>query len=126
MMLARVRNLNMRVTVDSLRRWQEEGKKIAVYCAGNHGNHFSRIMKRVGLRTDFFLDSDKRKWGMEVDGIPCRDPSGLAGKEDLLVFIAIASEHYFSVWDCVKDRFQIADFTDVIDDIILQDRKSVV
>ena len=108
----------MHVTVDYLRHWQERGKKIGVYCAGNHGRHFSRILGLVGVRTSLYLDSDRRKWNTEIGGIPCCNPDELSGSKDLLVFVCIASEHYLSVLNSVKERFQVADFTDVIDDII--------
>ena len=108
----------MHVTVDYLRHWQERGKKIGVYFAGNHGRHFSRILGLVGVRTSLYLDSDRRKWNTEIGGIPCCNPDELSGSKDLLVFVCITSEHYLSVLNSVKERFQVADFTDVIDDII--------
>lgn len=112
----------MHVTIDYLRQWQESGKKIAVYCAGTHGKHFSRILRLVGVRTSLYLDSDSGKWNTEIDGVPCCNPDGLSGSKDLLVFVCIASEQYLSVLNSVKERFQTADFTDVIDDIILHYR----
>lgn len=112
----------MPVTIDYLRCWQAAGKKIAVYCAGNHGKHFSRILGLAGLRVDLYMDSDRRKWNTTIDGVPCCNPAKLSGDKNLLVFICIAAEHYPAVWASIKDSFQIADFTDVIDDIILHEQ----
>ena len=116
----------MDVTIEFLKKWKTDGKKIAIYCAGTHGRLFSVILKMFGIDPDCFLDNDLRKWGTEVEGIICYEPGICAGREDVIVFICIALPYYYEVFNSAKQKgiVHIADFSDIIDDIISNYREA--
>lgn len=110
----------MYVDIKLLKDWKNDGKKIAIYCAGTHGKLFSVILRMFGIEPDCFLDNDKRKWNTIVDGMMCYEPALFAGKEDVIVFICIALRYYVEVLNSAKQNgiIHIADFSAVFDDII--------
>lgn len=116
----------MRVNIEFLRQWKNDGKKIAIYCAGLHGKLFSIILKMFGIEPDCYLDNDKGKWNTVIDGMMCYEPARFADKDDVIVFICIALQHYYEVLDSAKQNniAIIADFSDVFDDIIINYREA--
>lgn len=116
----------MHIDIKFLKKWKNDGKKIAVYCAGTHGKYFAIILRKFGIEPDFFLDNNANKWNTLVDGIMCYKPRVFAGREDVLVFICIEMRYYFEVLDGAQKNgiLQIADFSDVFDDIIANYRRS--
>lgn len=113
--------IEMYVDIDSLKAWKRSGKKIALYCAGLHGQLFLLVLKLLGIEADFFLDNDKGKWNTKIDGIACYEPAAWAGREDILVFICVALEHYYEVLESAKQNgiVHIAECSDIFDDLII-------
>ncbi len=115
----------MQVTIEFLKDWKKQDKKIALYCAGKHGKLFARILRLLDIEPDFFLDNDKRKWNTVIDGLICCEPARYSDREDVLVFVCIEMQYYFGILESVRQKEfrQIADFTDIFDDLIMNHRQ---
>ena len=116
----------MKNTITYLKCWQNNGKKVAIYCAGRHGLLFSEILKRCGVRIDVFFDSSSVKWGEEIDdGVYCANPRQIVDKELYMVFICIDPRYYEQVRNtvCKAGYENIVDFNAVLDDVIMNHRR---
>lgn len=110
------------MTLKTLMEWQEDGNKIAVFCAGKIGIAIYEIFKKCGVSVDCFFDSDAGKHGrVIVDGCFCRDAELAGDKEEYIVFIGILDRYYEEAWVEAGNRgfTNIADFTEIFDDIIV-------
>lgn len=115
----------MHVNITFLRNWKKDGKKIALYCAGTHGKLIAGILRKLDIEPDFFLDNSQKKWDTVIEGLPCYEPAKFSDREDVLVFVCIEMQFYSEVTGSVKQKgfSQIADITDVFDDLILHYRE---
>jgi Protein of unknown function (DUF616). len=109
------------ISIDFLKQWKQKGKKIAIFCAGQNGFSFYKILNLLHLGVDCFVDNDKRKWGTFIDGIvECKNPKALSQKENYITFICIGPYLY---WDIRRQAIglgivHLESINDIIDDMI--------
>ncbi len=48
-----------------------DSKKIIIYGAGERGHRLYNILKKHDIIVDFYSDSNPKKWGTNIDGVPC-------------------------------------------------------
>ena len=112
----------MKPNIKFLKKEQNIGKQIAIYCAGTHGLLFAQVLEKCQIKTDIFFDSNNNKWGEEIyEGIFCANPYKVADKNNYIVFICIAPDYYEETQKQVQSiGFQnIVNFNCILDDIIL-------
>lgn len=112
----------MKTGIGYLLQRQQDGGRVAVYCAGLHGALFSEILKQAGIAIDAFFDGDSGKWGREIaGGVRCLNPHAISDKGAYEILICIAPAHYRETEQCVRNMGfkNIVSLNDVFDDIIL-------
>lgn len=114
--------LDKRINIRELKAWQNSDKKIAIFGAGTFGKYATDILSRCGLGVDNFLDNNPDKWGEKIyKEIICVSPKLLTDRADYITFICISSEWYHEIRQSADEQgiVHIANFNDVIDDIII-------
>ncbi len=79
-------------------KWLNEIRKynkICIFGAGEHGRNWYQILKKYGIKADYFCDNDNSKWNQEVtDNVRCFSPKILQEqREDMAVVIAVRDYH---------------------------------
>lgn len=65
-------------------------ERVCIFGAGQHGITWFSILKKYGVRVDYFCDNDSNRWGKEViEGIMCFPPGECAIDANIAVIIAI-------------------------------------
>ncbi len=75
----------------------KSGKAYAVYGAGKVGMTTINDIKKIDSKIVFLVDSDKEKWGTNIEGIPVLAPAKLKEKRDEYDQVVIASTYYKEV-----------------------------
>lgn len=122
LLIISINTITMNPNIKFLKKEQNIGKQIAIYCAGTHGLLFAQVLEKCQIKTDIFFDSNNNKWGEEIyEGIFCANPYKVADKNNYIVFICIAPDYYEETQKQVQSiGFQnIVNFNCILDDIIL-------
>lgn len=77
-------------------------KRYAVYGAGNTGRSALAQIRKMHSAAVLFTDSDPRKWGKEIDGIPVVPPKELYKRRDRFEQIIIASTYFKEIKDTIQ------------------------
>lgn len=110
-----------RKSVTELIEWQKDGNKIAIFCAGQNGYTFWRILKLLGVDVDCIIDNDNAKWNRKIfDNIVCYSPTILSGREDYVVYICISPQYYSEIYGRAKQSniLHIENVYDIMMDIV--------
>lgn len=76
---------------------KSKGKKVAIFGAGIDGKMTWYLLKQHGIKVDFFVDNDKKKWGTQYCGAQVISAAELKfnGKD---LFVILASRKYASLF----------------------------
>ena len=109
--------------ISELKNWVLQGNKIAIYCAGLHGGIFCRLLKKLEIEINVFIDNDVNKIGKKIDGISCVSPQEINNTYKIIICTGI--EKYRSVVDQAISQglTNIIDFRGVIDALILNHKE---
>lgn len=105
-------------------RYQSEGKKFIIYCAGLHGRLFYELLRTCGVIIDYFSDIDSEKWGKRiVEGVFCICPDEVRELSCAGV-ICVGRQHYTKIRDFVfrENLFEIIEISEVVDWLICERR----
>lgn len=109
------------ISLSGLLQWKKMGCKICIYCAGLHGTEWFEILNHFGLRVDFFLDNDSKKWGRKLaGGVECVSPLEVSGRDDCLSFVCSGSSAYRAVWETAlqQDVRHLTEINELVDHLI--------
>lgn len=101
-------------------------KKIVLYGAGNGGRLIYSILKRVGIRVNYFVDNDPKKTNQIIcDDVLCILPSALWEKDDILVINSANWFNYEKVERAIQQDgfFYSVKFASIIDELLDSDTK---
>ncbi len=106
--------------ITKLIKWKSEGGKIAIYCAGQHGKSFKKLLDYLGIAIDIFLDNDENKRNTIIEGVRCSFPSEISGNNHFLTIICTNIDFYTGVYrSAQKQRIaNIVDYREILDDLI--------
>lgn len=113
--------LGKRIRIEELKEWKKCGNKIAIFCAGQNGYTFYRILQLLDIKVDCIVDNNKDKCNLKVfDDVKCFAPIFLSNKENYITYICIAPEHYRSIVHQAEQLNikHIAEVSAIIQDII--------
>lgn len=114
--------MDVKISLEYLKKWQNRENKVAIFGAGAFGQYAADILSRCGLVIDCFVDNNPDKWESSIcQDVLCLSPQTLSGKSEYITFICINSQWYDEVEKSAKENgiLNIADFNDIIDDIIV-------
>lgn len=113
--------LGERKSITELIEWQKDGNKIAIFCAGQNGYTFYRILKLLEIDIDCIIDNDNKKWNKNIfDDVVCYSPTILSEREDYLVYICISPQYYNELYRQAKrsNILHIENVYDIMADIV--------
>lgn len=108
-------------TINKIRKWIDKKGKIAIFCAGQNGYTFYRILKMLDLQIDCVVDNDETLWNKTVfNNVKCCAPDFLSNQENYITYICIAPEHYKSIVRQAEHLGirHIAETSEIVRDII--------
>ena len=82
----------------------EYGKQIVVFGASQQAVDLFSKLKEKNIKVTAFVDNDKKKWGMEFEGIRIMSPKGLCQYDENNIIIIIASTTYAKDIKCQIER----------------------
>ena len=107
--------------IKDIQNWLLNNGKLAIFCAGQNGYTFCKILQLLDIPIDCVVDNNSEKWGQRVFGdVVCCSPTVLSGREDYLTYICIAPQYYNEIFKQAKqfNVLHIENLYELVKDIV--------